>query len=176
MGVSGEGSDRPALSVVVLSWNTKDLTLACLRALHAEQPKHRREIVVVDNASHDGSADAIAAEFPGVTLERNAENVGYSGGNNQGARLATGRFLCLLNSDTEVRPGALDQLVDWLIEHPEYGMAAPRLVNPDGSVQRACMAFPGPFTALCYDTWLGTCGRSTTCTAGTSTSRRVRAA
>lgn len=155
MGVSAADAERPVLSVVVLSWNTKELTLACLRALHAETPKHAREIVVVDNASHDGSADAIAAEFPGVILARNAENVGYSGGNNQGARLATGRFLCLLNSDTEVAAGALDQLVDWLVEHPEYGMAAPRLVNPDGSVQRACMAFPGPFTALCYDTWLG---------------------
>lgn len=153
MGVNDD--PVPELSVVVLSWNTKDLTLACLRALFAEPPARPREVVVVDNGSEDGSADAIAAEFPQVVLERNAENRGYSGGNNQGARRSRGRWLCLLNSDTEVRPGALDQLVDWLSEHPDYGMVAPRLVNPDGSVQRACMAFPGPFTALCFDTIWG---------------------
>lgn len=143
-----------SLSVVVLSWNTKDLTLACLRALFAESPKHEREIIVVDNGSHDGSADAIASEFPQVRLERNAENRGYSGGNNQGARLATSEYLCLLNSDTEVREGALDRCVDWLIEHAEYGMAAPRLVHPDGRVQTACMRFPGFWTALFFDSML----------------------
>ncbi len=146
---------RPRLSVVVLSWNTKDLTLACLHALFAEAPRHSREIVVIDNASHDGSADAIAAAYPQVVLVRNTENAGYSGGNNQGARLATGEFLCLLNSDTEVRAGALDQLVDWLLEHPDYGMAAPRLVHPDGRVQTACMRFPGLATAWCFDTFWG---------------------
>jgi N-acetylglucosaminyl-diphospho-decaprenol L-rhamnosyltransferase len=142
---------RPELSVVVLSWNTKDLTLACLRALAADGTRRTREVVVVDNGSNDGSADAIAAAHPAVRLVRNAENRGYSGGNNQGAREATGRWLCLLNSDTEVRPGALDALVDWLEAHREYGMAAPRLVNQDGSVQRACMRFPGLATAFVFD-------------------------
>ncbi len=145
----------PDLSVVVLSWNTRELTLACLRALFAESPRHAREVIVVDNGSEDGSADAIELAFPAVRLARNAENRGYSGGNNQGARLATGRHLCLLNSDTEVRPGALDTLVDWLVEHPDYGMAAPKLVHPDGRVQRACMSFPGLLTALCFDTFWG---------------------
>lgn len=145
----------PVLSVVVLSWNTKDLTLACLRALAAESPRHPREVIVVDNGSDDGSADAIAAEHPDVVLIRNDDNRGYSGGNNQGARAARGTWLCLLNSDTEVRPGALDALVDFLEQHPEYGMAAPRLAHPDGSVQHACMAFPGLLTALCFDTVWG---------------------
>ncbi|MBK8974699.1 MAG: glycosyltransferase family 2 protein [Planctomycetes bacterium] len=147
--------DHPELSVVVLSWNTRELTLACLRALFAEAPRHTREVIVVDNGSEDGSADAIAAAFPQVRLECNADNRGYSGGNNQGAALARGEFLCLLNSDTEVRAGALDALVDWLVEHPEYAMAAPRLVHPDGRVQTACMRFPGLLTAACFDTWLG---------------------
>ncbi len=145
--------DSCQLSVVILSWNTRDLTLACLRSLYAEQPRHSREIVVVDNASEDGSAAAIAAEFPSVVLQRNSENRGYSGGNNQAADLATGRFLCLLNSDTEVRAGALDALVDFLLEHPDHGVVAPRLVNPDGSVQRACMRFPGLCTAFVFDTF-----------------------
>ena len=144
----------PDLSIVILSWNTQDLTLACLRSLQRDRTSLTREIIVVDNGSSDGSADAIAA-IPGVELLRNAENRGYSGGNNQGARRATGRWVCLLNSDTEVRPGALDLLVEFLSTHPRHGAVAPKLVDPDGSVQRACMRFPGLVTALCFDSTFG---------------------
>ncbi|HEX5052805.1 MAG TPA: glycosyltransferase family 2 protein [Planctomycetota bacterium] len=146
----------PVLSVVVLSWNTKDLTLACLRALFAETPRHAREVVVVDNGSQDGSAGAIAAQFPQVRLLRNPDNRLYAAGNNQGVLAATGEFVCTLNSDTEVRPGALDALVDFLRANPGHGAVAPRLVDPDGSVQRACQRFPTLFTALCFDSWWGT--------------------
>lgn len=146
----------PVLSVVVLSWNTKDLTLACLRALFAETPRHGREVIVVDNGSHDGSADAIAAAFPQVRLLRNPDNRLYAAGNNQGAAVARGEYLCTLNSDTEVRPGALDHLVDFLRDHQDYGACAPKLVDPDGSVQRACQRFPTLGSALCFDSWWGT--------------------
>lgn len=146
----------PVLSVVVLSWNTKDLTLACLGALFAESPRHAREVIVVDNGSADGSADAIAAAFPQVRLVRNAENRLYAAGNNQGVAVATGEFVCTLNSDTEVRPGALDRLVDFLRQHPQHGAVAPKLVDPDGSVQRACQRFPTLGSALCFDSWWGT--------------------
>ncbi|MFN6192850.1 MAG: glycosyltransferase, partial [Planctomycetota bacterium] len=84
----------PTLSVVVLSWNTRELTLACLRALFAESPRHAREVVVVVNGSADGSADAIAAAFPQVRLLRNADNWLYAAGNNQGAAVATGAYVC----------------------------------------------------------------------------------
>lgn len=146
----------PVLSVVVLSWNTKDLTLACLRALFAETPRHAREVIVVDNGSHDGSADAIAAAYPQVKLVRNPDNRLYAAGNNQGAAVATGEFVCTLNSDTEVRHGALDRLVDFLREHADYGAVAPRLSDPDGSVQHACQRFPTLGTALSFDSWWGT--------------------
>lgn len=146
----------PVLSVVVLSWNTQALTLACLKALFAETPRHPREVIVVDNGSHDGSADAIARDFPQVQLLRNPDNRLYAAGNNQGAAVATGEFLCTLNSDTEVRPGALDRLVDFLRENPAYGACAPKLVDPDGSVQHACQRFPTLLTALCFDSWWGT--------------------
>ena len=85
----------------------------------------------------------------------NDDNRGYAAANNQGARLATGQFLCLLNSDTEVPAGGLDTLVDFLLEHSNYGAVAPKLHNPDGSVQHACMRFPGLVTVLCHDTFLG---------------------
>lgn len=146
----------PVLSVVVLSWNTRELTLACLRALFGETPRHAREVIVVDNGSRDGSADAIAAAFPAVRLLRNAENRLYAAGNNQGAAQARGEFLCTLNSDTEVRPGALDALVDFLRDSPQYGAVAPMLVDPDGTVQHACQRFPTWLSALCFDSWWGT--------------------
>jgi GT2 family glycosyltransferase len=149
--MSGE-DPPPVLTVVVLSWNTRELTLACLRALAADRARHAREVIVLDNASHDGSADAIARAHPEVVLVRNAHNAGYAAGNNQGARLARGAFVCLLNSDTEPRPGALDLLVDFLRTNPRYGAVAPLLRNPDGTVQRACMGFPGIATALTFDT------------------------
>lgn len=144
------------LSVVILSWNTKELTLACLRALFAETPRHAREVIVVDNGSQDGSADTIAAAFPQVRLVRNAENRLYAAGNNQGAALASAEFLCTLNSDTEVRPGALDRLVDFLRANTSHAAVAPRLADPDGGVQLACQRFPTLMTALCFDSWWGT--------------------
>ena len=113
--MSDDVVDAPVLSVVVLSWNTQALTLACLQALFAEQPKHAREVIVVDNGSADGSADAIAEQYPAVRLLRNPDNRLYAEGNNQGAKMALGRYVVTLNSDTEVRAGALDQLVDFLI-------------------------------------------------------------
>lgn len=149
-------SDRPTLSVVVLSWNTRQLTLACLAALHAETPTHSREVIVVDNGSEDGSADAVAGAYPDVRVIRNEDNRLYAAGNNQGAAVASGAFVVTLNSDTEVRSGALDLLVDFLRSNPSYGAVAPRLSDPDGSVQRACMRFPTLATALCFDSWFGT--------------------
>ena len=148
-------SEPPVLSVVVLSWNTRSLTMACLAALFAESPKYVREVIVVDNGSEDGSADAVAARYPQVRLIRNPDNRLYAAGNNQGAAVATGDFLVTLNSDTEVRAGALDQMVDFLRANHDYGAVAPRLSDPDGAVQHACQRFPGLASALCFDSALG---------------------
>ncbi|HIE70421.1 MAG TPA: glycosyltransferase family 2 protein, partial [Planctomycetes bacterium] len=153
--MSDPSNDAPVLSVVVLSWNTQGLTLACLKALFAEEPKHTREVIVVDNGSEDGSADAIEQQFPQVRLLRNPDNRLYAEGNNQGAAMARGELLVTLNSDTEVREGALDKLVDFLREHPDYGAAAPRLSDPDGTVQYACQRFPTLLTVLYFDSWFG---------------------
>lgn len=138
----------PGISIVVLSWNTADLLAACLRALRDDRAETTREIIVVDNASEDGSADMVARDFPEVRLIRNDANLLYAEGNNIGARAATGEFLCLLNSDTEVQPGALDTLRQWLVENPEYAVASPKLINFDGSIQRACQRFPGLIDAF----------------------------
>ncbi|MFW6049746.1 MAG: glycosyltransferase family 2 protein [Myxococcota bacterium] len=143
------------LSVLILSWNTRDMTLACLRSLARDAPRRPREIIVVDNGSEDGSADAVARDFPDVRLIANPDNRFYSGGNNQAAAAAAGRHLCLLNSDTEVTPGALDTMVDWLEAHPAYAGVAPKMLDFDGSIQPACSRLMGILNPLCDSTSLG---------------------
>jgi GT2 family glycosyltransferase len=144
------------LSVVVLSWNTREILRACLASLERDASSEPREIIVVDNGSRDGSATMVARDYPSVRLLCNAENMLYAEPNNQGALAARGRYLCLLNSDTEVRPGALDRLAAFLEIHSEYAAVAPKLVNPDGTAQRACRRFPTLLDPLLESTSLGT--------------------
>ena len=143
---------------MVLSWNTLELT-APLPAVGAWRDHGLAlEVIVVENASHDGSAAMVEWEFPAARLLKNAKNEGYARGNNQGIALARAPLVLLLNSDTEVRdpaegPGTLATLVEFLRREPEYGGVAPRLVNGDGSVQRSCMRFPGLAVGFLYDSW-----------------------
>jgi len=151
------GSSRWAdLSVVVPSWNARELLRACLgalgRALAAEPWPGGVEVIVVDDASSDGSADMVAREYPAVTLLRRATNGGYAVATNAGAARARGAHLLLLNSDAEVGAGDLSELRAALAADPGLGAVAPRLVNADGSTQRACMRFPLLRTALFFGT------------------------
>jgi hypothetical protein len=144
-------ADLARVSVVVVAWNTRDLLLACLASL---EPARRAgaEVLVVDNASCDGSAAAVRDAFPGVRLTPCLTNTGYAAGNNLGAAQSMREYVMLLNSDTEVRAGALEALVRYLDRSPQHAAAAPRLVFADGSAQRACMGFPGVWTPLFFGT------------------------
>lgn len=137
-----KATTAPTLSIVIPSWNTKELTRACLASILKHQSDLPIEVIVVDNGSQDGSPEMIASEFPEVVLIRNRNNEYYSRANNQGAAVANGKYLCLLNSDTVINEGSLSVLVAFLESHPDYGAAAPRLDNPDGSVQPICRRFP----------------------------------
>ena len=150
-GVVGPG-EGPRVSIVVLSWNTRELLGACLASLTARRDELDFEVIVVDNASDDGSADSVAAAHPEMRLIRNERNEGYAIGNNIGAAEARGRYVMLLNSDTEVLPGALALLATFLDEHPGHGACAPRLEFPDGRPQLACKTFPTLGTAFFFDT------------------------
>ncbi len=132
----------PDLCVVVLTYNTRKLTLACLRALYEQPELGRCEVIVVDNASGDRTAEAVAAEFPGVQLIRAPKNLGFAGGNNLGLIAACGRHVLLLNSDTEVQPGALSALSDFMDAHPDAGACGPMLLNSDGSLQPSGRPLP----------------------------------
>lgn len=140
------------LSIVITSWNTRELLRRCLDSVAAATREIESEVIVVDNGSNDGSAELVAMRFPDVILLRNADNLGFAIATNQGAALASAEYLLLLNSDTEVDRSALDQLVGFLESRSDYDGAAPRLLEPGGAVQRANMRFPRLRTAFAFGT------------------------
>jgi GT2 family glycosyltransferase len=138
----------PELTVTVVSYNTRALLAACLESLAQGAQRVGVEVHVVDNASRDGSVDMVRKRFPGVRLFANAANVGFARANNQSWACARGRYWLLLNSDAEVRPGALDELVRFMDEHPRAGLATARLVNADGTPQHCAQQTPSVLSAL----------------------------
>ncbi len=147
----------PDLSVILLSWNVRDLLRACLRSLPLGDPAV--EIIVVDSASADGTPDMVRAEFPpeqypALSLIASAENLGYSRGNNLGLRAARGRYLFILNPDTEVAADALAPMLTYMDAHPEVGVLGPGLVYADGAPQATRRRFPTLLTGFFESTWL----------------------
>lgn len=113
----------------------------CLASLAPDHHRARLEVLVFDNCSIDDSARR-AAGYPWVQVSVNGERHGFSYNHNQGLRRGRGRYALLLNPDTEVRPGAIDRLVAFMDANPDVGLAGPRLLNPDGSLQHSCRRFP----------------------------------
>ena len=136
-----------SLSVVIPSWNTRELLKSCLRSLQATLP-HSSEVIVVDNGSSDGSAKMVAQEFQHVRLVRNARNLGFTVACNQGVSLARGSYVVLLNSDTLIESDALRRMLLFLECNPYYGACVPRLLNLDGSTQRSMQRLPSLWTPL----------------------------
>lgn len=141
-------TDPIDVSVCIANWNCQGLLRNCLRSL-LEQPQGvSLEVIVVDNASTDGAADMVAAEFPEVTLLRNAHNTGFSRANNQAATRARGRFLFFLNNDTVVPADTLRTMVEFAEAHPEVGMIGPRLRDPQGHLQISYRQNPSVWALL----------------------------
>jgi N-acetylglucosaminyl-diphospho-decaprenol L-rhamnosyltransferase len=136
------------LSVLIVTFNSRVFVGDCVAAVDATVREHAYEIVVVDNDSHDGTAAFLRAEFPNVRLIEMGRNAGFSTANNRAFAASSGRHVVLLNGDATPMPGALDTLVSFLDEHPEAGIAAPRLENPDGSDQGTARTFPTPAAAV----------------------------
>ena len=143
------------LSITICSWNTIDDLRACLASLTAIRDEANFEVIVIDNNSEDGSPTMVADEFKWVKLEAMSTNLGFVGGQNHGAAIRLGRHVLPLNSDTVVHPGAIKGLLDYLESHKEVGIVAPKLLNPDGSLQFSCRRFPNPLAALFRNTLLG---------------------
>jgi len=130
------------ISIVTVSFNGREYLRRCLRSLLKHTRGLEYEVVVVDNASQDGSADMVAAEFPSVRLLRRSSNAGLSTALNQGIRLSGGEMTVLLNPDVELRDNPFPAMARYLRDHPEVGILAPRILDDDGSLQLSCRRFP----------------------------------
>lgn len=129
------------LTIAIVNWNTGRFLGCCLDSISGQPSDLACEMVVVDNASSDGSTAAISA-FPKVRLILNQENLGFARASNQALQEAHGRYFLLLNPDTEVRPGALEAMVTFMDEHPDAGALGCQLLNPNGTIQVSCGHFP----------------------------------
>ncbi|MDO8312913.1 MAG: glycosyltransferase family 2 protein, partial [Sideroxyarcus sp.] len=132
----------PDLSIVIVNWNTLDMLRDALASTYATLAGITAEVIVVDNASTDGSPDMVAREFPQAILLRNTDNRGFAAANNQGFALATGRHILLLNSDTIVLGDVLGASVRYLDAHPKVGAMGCRVLNADHTMQRTCSMWP----------------------------------
>jgi GT2 family glycosyltransferase len=135
------------VSIIIVSFNARAHLERCLQSLHDSPPSRLREIIVVDNASSDGSADA-ARRWPAVRVIETGANVGFAAGNNVGIRASSGEYLLLLNSDTEVPPGAVDALATALDRDPSVAVVGPRLVDPGGRAELSIGPMVGPWAEL----------------------------
>jgi hypothetical protein len=131
------------ISVVIINYNVKDLLITCLRTLYLfHKADFAIEVIVVDNNSTDGSLDAVREAFPAVILIENKFNAGFPAANNQGFRIANGRYIFMLNPDTEFIDDSLDRLFSHLEKHPELAMIGPKLLNTDRSLQPSFWRYP----------------------------------
>jgi GT2 family glycosyltransferase len=139
------------VSILILNYNTRELTINALRSVYQSVTACRFEVILVDNASIDDSISHIQKEFPQVKLILNQENVGFAIANNQAMRLAQGRYVLLLNSDTLIQQDTLDMMLQFMDEHPEVGAAGCKLVLQDGTLDKACKrGFPTPSASFYY--------------------------
>jgi len=126
------------LSILMVSYNTRELTVECLRSVFRETNSISYEVIVVDNASNDGSAQTISQDFPKVRLMFSEKNIGFARANNLAARYATGEYLLLLNPDTVILNRAIEKLLEFARTHPDAGIYGGRTTFPDGTLNPSC--------------------------------------
>lgn len=136
------------LSIVIISFNTLVLTRTCLESVMPWLGDLRVEIIVVDNASQDGSVEMVQEHYPSIKLIKNNDNFGFAAANNQAFLVAQGEFVLLLNSDTEILGDVITNSVDYLRNHPRVGAMGCRVLNSDRSMQATCSGYPTLFRLL----------------------------
>jgi hypothetical protein len=145
----------PDVSIVIVNWNTRDRLAECLESVLRTAGTLAVETIVVDNASSDGSAAMVGTRFASARLIANPANAGFAAGTNQGLGVAQGRYLLLLNSDTVVRPDAMQRAVQFLDDHPRVGVVGAKMLNPDGTFQASFASFPTFWSECLKATTLG---------------------
>ncbi|MBM3707304.1 MAG: glycosyltransferase family 2 protein [Actinobacteria bacterium] len=135
------------ISIIVVSFNSADLLKDCLTSLFENPLKNSFEILVVDNASRDGSAEMVKKNFPKVRLIENNKNVGFAAANNLAIKSSQSEYILLINSDCQVYGTSLDSMVSFMSRYEKAGIAGPKIINSDGSIQFSCRRFPSIFDA-----------------------------
>jgi GT2 family glycosyltransferase/glycosyltransferase involved in cell wall biosynthesis len=141
-------------SVIIVNWNTRDILRDCLVSVYAQTKAVSFEVIVIDNASTDGSAEMVRAEFPEVILLQNDKNRGFAAANNQGMSVAKGRYVLLLNSDTIILDDAVSGIVRFADSQPQAAVVGCRVLNPDKTLQPTCFMFPSLLNMLLSSTYL----------------------
>jgi hypothetical protein len=137
------------LSIVIVSWNAKKYLHDCLDSILREAESNELEIIVVDNASSDGSQEMVRYLYPEVKLICNEQNYGFAKANNIGIKKSKGKYVCLINSDVLVRNNCLTKMLSFMDENAGIGALGPKTFNTDGSLQRSCFEFPRPWNMFC---------------------------
>jgi GT2 family glycosyltransferase len=144
----------PSVSIIIVNWNTREILRDCLRTVYEQTKSVPFEVIVVDNASKDGSVDMVKTAFPQTILMANTTNCGFAAANNQGIALAKGRYILLLNSDTIVLDHAIEKTMAFADAHPRTAVVGCRVWNSDGTLQNSCFMFPSSLNMLLSATYL----------------------
>lgn len=142
------------VSIIIVNWNTRDILRDCLKSVYEQVGQVVIEVIVIDNASSDGSPEMVRAEFPQVILMANSQNQGFARANNQAIVVAKGRYILLLNSDTVVLADAIAKVVEFADANPDTAVIGCRVLNPDGTLQPTCFRFPSLLNLLLSSTYL----------------------
>jgi GT2 family glycosyltransferase len=141
---------RPVrVSVVIVVWNAKKYVVECLESLREHCARVSSEVIVVDNASTDGSAEVVAERFPEFKLIRNPENFGFAKANNIGIAQSSGDYVCLVNSDVKFLDDCISPMIEYLSQNSTVAMVGPKMLSPDGRVWRSTMRFPTIWNYFC---------------------------
>lgn len=143
------------LSIIIVSYNTVGLTRACVESLLQQNLPAKTEIIVIDNASHDDTVLLLRSDFPEVSVLANSTNVGLAAAVNRGLRESRGDYCLILNPDVVALEGAIGQLIDYMDEHSDVGVAGGKLLSPNGKLQYSCYRFYRMMTIFYRRTWLG---------------------
>lgn len=143
--------DRRALSIIIVSYNTKELLADCLTSVNTAIKDIKAEVFVVDNNSRDGTALMVKEKFQEVTLIANSQNLGFSKANNQAIKKARGKYVLILNPDTRVLPDTFTKMIKFMDKNPQAGIATPRVELPNGNLDVDCRRhFPTPWRSFCH--------------------------
>ncbi|NLD35717.1 MAG: glycosyltransferase family 2 protein [Desulfatiglans sp.] len=142
--LNNDSQSIPDISIIIVSFNTRELTKECINCVKENSTGIDIEIIVVDNGSKDGSAEMIETDFSWVRLIRLKENRGFAGGNIPGMKIAKGRYILLLNSDAFIRKNTLEKTISYMDQHPDTGILGCKLTDPDGRMQPSARMLPGP--------------------------------